>query len=428
MTPTRTSSGAQSTAQPATSMRGADIPPFYAGEIGRQAAALQRAGRRIIAMHFGQPTLGPPPAVHAAAHRAIDCGPTGYYESLELRERIARHYQDTYSVTVATARILLTSGASAGLVAAFTTLFAAGDRIGLARPGYPAYRNSLLALGRVPVEIDCGAEHDFRLDPALLASVTGALHGLVVASPGNPTGAMLSRGQLAALAAACRARGTQLVSDEIYHGITYGEPAATALECEPRAIVINSFSKLYRMPGWRLGWLVAPEDWVARFSAHLVNFFLTPPTAAQAAAIAAFDDHVDLRAAVQGYARNRALLLAELPAMGLGGLAPPDGAFYLYADVGHLTNDSLAFCRQLLDDTGVAIAPGIDFDTRDGHRHVRLSFAVSTEEVTRALALLRPWLQSRRPDRPPTPTTTVNESPASGGELDAPGRAPIISA
>jgi aspartate/methionine/tyrosine aminotransferase len=185
------------------------------------------------------------------------------------------------------------------------------------------------------------------------------------------------------------------VSDEIYHGIGYGEPAATALACDPRAIVINSFSKLYRMPGWRLGWLVAPEDCVARLSAHLINFFLTPPSAAQQAAIAAFDDPADLRAAVASYARNRALLLAELPGMGLSGIAPPDGAFYLYLDVGHLTNDSLAFCRELLDATGVAFAPGIDFDPRGGQRFVRLSFAVSNDEVVRALELLRPWLRAR---------------------------------
>lgn len=377
-------------------MRGAEIPPFYAGEIGRQAAALQRAGRRIIAMHFGQPTLGPPPAVRAAAHRAIDAGPNGYFESPELRERIARHYRDAYGVTVPATRILLTSGASAGLVAAFTTMFATGDRIGIGRPGYPAYRNSLAALGREPVEIDCGAAQGFRLDARLVAAVPGRLHGLVVASPGNPTGAMLSRAQLAAVAQACRDRGTLLISDEIYHGISYGEAAATALEFEPRALVINSFSKLYRMPGWRLGWLVAPQDCVARLSAHLINFFLTPPSAAQQAAIAAFDDPADLQAAVAGYARNRERLLAELPAMGLAGIAPPDGAFYLYADVGHLTRDSLAFCRELLDDTGISMAPGIDFDTVHGQRFVRLSFAVSNDEVAEALALLRPWLQRRR--------------------------------
>lgn len=376
-------------------MRGVDVPPFYAGEIGRQAASLQRSGRRIVAMHFGQPTLGPPSAVRAAAHRAIDTGPNGYIESLELRERIAGHYLETYGVRVPVSRILLTAGASAGLVATFTTMFAAGDRIGLARPGYPAYRNSLAALGRVPVEIDCGADCGFRLDPSRVAGQTDPLHGLIVASPGNPTGAMLAHHELAAVAEACRARGTQLISDEIYHGIAYGEPATTALACDPRAIVINSFSKLYRMPGWRLGWLVAPDDCVARLSAHLVNFFLTPSSMAQHAALAAFDDPTDLRAAVDGYARNRALLLAELPAMGLQGLSPPDGAFYLYANVGHLTQDSLAFCHELLDATGVAFAPGIDFDPRLGQRFVRLSFAVSHDDVARAIELLSPWLRTR---------------------------------
>ncbi len=385
----------ESASRPHAAMRGVDVPPFHAGEIGRHAARLQRAGRAIVAMHFGQPTLGPPPAVRAAAHRAIDTGPNGYVESLELRERVARHYDETYGVQVPPSRILLTAGASAGLVATFTTLFAAGDRIGLARPGYPAYRNALAALGRVAVEIDCGAERGYRLDPARIARVSGALHGLVVASPGNPTGAMLDRLGLAAVAEACRARGTQMISDEIYHGIVFGEPAATALEVDPRAIVINSFSKYYRMPGWRLGWLVAPEDCVARLSAHLINFFLTPPSAAQQAALAAFDDPADLRAAVDGYARNRRLLLAELPGIGLRGLTPPDGAFYLYADVGHLTDDSLAFCHDLLEATGVAFAPGIDFDPLEGRRFVRLSFAVSHDEVAQALERLSTWLRAR---------------------------------
>jgi aspartate/methionine/tyrosine aminotransferase len=394
-------------------MRGTDIPPFYAGQIGAQAHRLRRAGRPVIGMHFGQPTEPPPPGVHAAAHRSIDTGPTGYYESPELRERIAHHYHETYGLRIAPSRVLLTLGASAGLVAAFTTLFAGGDRVGVLRPGYPAYRNALRALGREPVEIDCGPERAFRLGPDQVEAVPGALHGLIVASPGNPTGAMLSRPALAAVAAACRARGTQLISDEIYHGISYGQPATCALEVEPRAIVVNSFSKLYRMPGWRLGWMVVPEDAVARFSAQLINFFLTPSTMAQDAALAAFDDPASLRAAVASYARNRATLLEALPAMGLGGLVPPDGAFYLYADVGHLTDDSLAFCRELLEDTGVAIAPGIDFDPVHGRRFVRFSFAVSEAEVEEALARLRPWFERR--SRAAAAATQAGGVPASEG-------------
>ncbi|MCU0760533.1 MAG: aminotransferase class I/II-fold pyridoxal phosphate-dependent enzyme [Steroidobacteraceae bacterium] len=380
-------------------MRGTDIPPFYASQVGARAHRLRRAGRSVIGMHFGQPTEPPPPGVHAAAHRAIEDGPTGYYESPELRARIARHYLDAYGLHVASSRILLTLGASAGLVATFTTLFASGDRVGVVRPGYPAYRNALRALGREPVEIDCGPERGFRLGAEQVAGVPGELHGLVVASPGNPTGAMLSRAALAEVAGACRARGTQLVSDEIYHGISFTGPATCALEVEPQAIVINSFSKLYRMPGWRLGWIVVPEAAVERFGAQLINLFLTPSTLSQEAAIAAFDDRGSLQAAVAGYARNRATLLAALPTMGLRGLVPPDGAFYLYADVGHLTDDSLAFCHELLEDTGIAIAPGIDFDPRRGQRFVRLSFAVSEAEVDEAIARLRPWLARREAAR-----------------------------
>ena len=394
-------------------LRGTDIPPFYAGQIGVQAQRLRRAGRTVIGMHFGQPTEPPPPGVHAAAHRALESGATGYYESPELRERIARHYQETYGLQVPASRILLTLGASAALVATFTTAFATGDRIGLARPGYPAYRNALRALGREPVEIDCGPERGFRLGADQVEALPGVLHGLIVASPGNPTGAMLDRDALAAVAAACRARGTLLISDEIYHGIGYRGAATCALEVEPRAIVINSFSKLYRMPGWRLGWMVVPQDCVARFSAQLINLFLTPSTLSQDAALAAFDDPGSLRAAVDGYARNRATLLAELAAMGLVGIAPPDGAFYLYADVGHLTDDSLTFCRELLEDTGVAIAPGIDFDPVHGRRFVRLSFAVSAAEIAEAVARLRPWFARRAAQR-------LSAAPAARSPTDAP--------
>jgi aspartate/methionine/tyrosine aminotransferase len=378
-----------------TTLRGAVVPPFYTSRIARQAAELVRAGRAVVPMHFGQPTAGTPPLARAAAAHALAADPTGYVESRELIERIARHYREAYGVEVAPARILLTNGASAALVATFAALFAAGDRIALARPGYPAYRNALQALGRVAVEVDCGAASGYRLTAAQLAAVPGELHGAVVASPANPTGAMLDAAGLAAVAAACRARGAVLISDEIYHGIAYGARAVSALEVDPDAIVINSFSKLYRMPGWRLGWLVVPEPLAAQLSAYVINFFLTPPTLAQAAALAAFDDPGELARVVAGYRRNRDLLIAELGAAGIAGLAPPDGAFYLYADVGHLTRDSLAFCERLLAETGVATAPGIDFDTVHGHRCIRLSFAVSPEEVDRAVALLRPWLAAQ---------------------------------
>ncbi|HXQ64381.1 MAG TPA: aminotransferase class I/II-fold pyridoxal phosphate-dependent enzyme [Steroidobacteraceae bacterium] len=393
-------------------LRGAAVPPFYTSLVARQAADLARAGRPVIPMHFGQPSAGTPPRARAAAARALALDPTGYVESRELIERIARHYRDLYGVDVAPARILLTNGASAALVAAFAALFGPGDRIGICRPGYPAYRNALTALSREAVEIDCGPDTGFRLTAEALTKIDPPLNGLVVASPANPTGAMLDRTQLAALAAECGVQGIRLLSDEIYHGISFGPRAVSALEVAPEAIVINSFSKLYRMPGWRLGWLVVPEALAARLSAYVINLFLTPPTLSQYAALAAFDDGDELARSVDTYRVNRDLLLRGLAAMGVTRIVPPDGAFYLYADVGHLTRDSLAFCRRLLADTGVATAPGIDFDPVHGQRFIRLSFAITTPEVERALALLGPWLAGQpRLDGPPA------ESPDAGDAL-----------
>ena len=373
-------------------MRGVDIPPFFTGEIGQLAAQRVAQGRELIPMHYGEPALGASRLAIAAAHRALDHEPMQYWNSPRLRERIAQLYRDDYGVQVSPERILLSAGASAGLIAVFTAMFAAGDRIGLLRPGYPAYRNSLRALGRVAVEIDCGAQDGYRLNPRVLAEVAEPLHGLVLASPNNPTGAMLDQAQLAAVAEVCRARGTRLISDEIYHSIVYGAPAVCALQVDPDAIVVNSFSKLYRMTGWRLGWLVAPPDCVAALSAHLINFFLTPPAISQYAALAAFDDLHELRGAVRTYAHNRARLLAELPPLGLGRMVAPDGAFYLYLDIAHLTDDSLAFCLRLLQETGIAAAPGIDFDPGHGRHCIRLSFAISSQQVERAIDLLRGWL------------------------------------
>ncbi|HXQ30782.1 MAG TPA: aminotransferase class I/II-fold pyridoxal phosphate-dependent enzyme [Steroidobacteraceae bacterium] len=395
---------------PAVRPRGADVAPFYTSLVARQAADLSRAGRPVIPMHFGQPSAGTPPGARAAAAHALALDPTGYVESRELIERIARHYREVYGVDVAPVRILLTNGASAALVAAFAALFGPGDRIGICRPGYPAYRNALAALSREAVEIDCGLDTGFRLTAGALTAIDPPLNGLIVASPANPTGAMLDRAQLTALARECSARGIRLLSDEIYHGISFGARAVSALEVEPEAIIINSFSKLYRMPGWRLGWLVVPEALAARLSAYVINLFLTPPTLSQHAALAAFDDGEELARTVDSYRVNRDLLLGGLAAMGITRIAPPDGAFYLYANVGHLTRDSLAFCRRLLADTGVATAPGIDFDPVNGQRFIRLSFAITTPEIERALELLGPWLA-----RQPRLDGPSAESPDAGG-------------
>jgi aspartate/methionine/tyrosine aminotransferase len=368
--------------------RGVDVPPFYAGQISREATKLARAGREIIPMHFGQPTIGPPPAVLEAARRALSSNALGYWESDDLRERIARHYQDTYAVQVLPEQILLTSGASAALVAIFTSLFKVGDRIAIARPGYPAYRNALNALQRTVVEIDCGPESGFQLTAERIASLPEAPHGLIVASPSNPTGAVIEPAALRAIVDVCRERNIRLISDEIYHGITYGAQAATALAFDPEAIIVNSFSKLYRMPGWRLGWIIVPTPYVRRVQSHLTNLFLTPPALSQQAALAAFDSPDDLRAPVATYTRNREILLSALPKGNFPRITSPEGAFYIYADVSHLTNDSLAFCKRLLRDVGVAIAPGIDFDPINGNRFVRFSFAGATAEIERAVELL----------------------------------------
>jgi aspartate/methionine/tyrosine aminotransferase len=368
--------------------RGIDVPPFYAGQISREAMKLARTGREIIPMHFGQPTIGPPPAVLDAARRALSSNGLGYWESDDLRERIAQHYRDTYAVHVLPEQILLTSGASAGLVAIFTSLFKVGDRIAVARPGYPAYRNALNALQRTVVEIDCGPESGFQLTARHIEALPEAPHGLIIASPSNPTGAVIAPDALRAIVDVCRDRNIRLISDEIYHGITYGAEAKTALAFHADAIVVNSFSKLYRMPGWRLGWIVVPTLYRHRVQSHLTNLFLTPPALSQQAALAAFDSPDDLRCAVSTYARNRDLLLNALPGLGFPRITSPDGAFYIYADVSHLTDDSLAFCRSLLVDVGVAIAPGIDFDPINGNSFVRMSFAGATAQIERAVELL----------------------------------------
>lgn len=374
----------------------ADIDPFRAIGISRLAHALKAGGRSIIHMEFGQPSTGAPPAAITEAHRVLDADGMGYWESPRLRERIARLYDTRYGAAVNPDNILLTCGASPALVLALSAAFAPGDRIALARPGYVAYRNTIKALHMVPVEIDCGAEVRFQLTADAVAALEPAPAGLIVASPANPTGTIIAEAELAAIAAVCRARGIRIISDEIYHGLSYVGPTPSMLQFAPGAFVINSFSKYWSMAGWRLGWLVAPDALLAQCRALIGNLFLTPPSLAQHAGLAAMDEHDILEGHVATYARNRDLLLAALPALGLRSIAPPDGAFYIWADIGHLTDDSLAFCEQLLRDTGVATAPGVDFDPVHGHRFMRFSFAVSTGEIEEALRRMEPWFAGRR--------------------------------
>ena len=372
-----------------------EVEPFHAIAISRLAHALKAQGRSVIHMEFGQPSTGAPRAALAEAHRVLEAEAMGYWESAPLRERIARTYRDDHGLEVDPDRVILTCGASPALVVALTAGFAPGSRIAMARPGYVAYRNVARALHLEPVEIGCGPAERYQLTAAALEALEPAPAAAVVASPANPTGTVIAREEMAAIAAVCRSRGIRLISDEIYAALSYVGPVSSMLEFAPDAIVINSFSKYYSMAGWRLGWLVVPPDLLPRARACVGNLFLTAPSLAQHAGLVAMDSRDELDGHLATYRRNRALLLDALPTLGLDRIAPPDGAFYVYADVSRFTDDSLAFCTELLRDTAVATAPGVDFDPVDGHRFMRFSFAVSTPEVEEALGRLRPWFAAR---------------------------------
>lgn len=372
-----------------------EIDPFHAIAISRLAHQMRTEGRSVIHMEFGQPSTGAPAPAIAAAHRILDTDGMGYWESPGLKARIAAHYDETYGVAVNPEQVILTCGASPALVLALSCLFTPGARVALARPGYVAYRNTLRALHLAPVELPCGEAERFQITADAVERLEPAPDGLIVASPANPTGTIIPPEELRALADVCKRRGIALVSDEIYHGLSYTLPAETMLKHAPDALVVNSFSKYFSMAGWRLGWLIVPDSLIDAARARMGNLFLTPPSLAQHAGLIAFDCRDELEGHIRTYARNRERLLKALPKMGLRRIAPPDGAFYIYADVGHLTNDSLSFCEALLRDTGVAVAPGLDFDPVDGNSFIRLSFAVSTDLVEEAIRRIEPWLTAK---------------------------------
>jgi len=376
-------------------MSASEIAPFHAIAISRLAHQMKAEGRSVIHMEFGQPSTGAPKAAIARAHEVLDTDGMGYWESPGLKAAIAGRYGPGDGGPVDPERIILTCGASPALVLALASTFKPGDRVAIARPGYVAYRNSLKALNLVPVEIACGARSGFQLTAGHLAALDPAPAGVIIASPANPTGTIIPAEELSAIAQVCRARGIAVVSDEIYHGLSYGAPARSMLAFEPGALIVNSFSKYFSMAGWRLGWLVCPPDHVARARAFMGNLFLTPPSLSQHAGLVAMDCADELDGHVAVYRANRQRLLDALPALGLASIAPPDGAFYIYADIGHLTDDSLGFCEALLRDTGVATAPGVDFDPVDGGCFIRFSFAVSTAEVEEALRRIIPWFAAR---------------------------------
>jgi aspartate/methionine/tyrosine aminotransferase len=373
--------------------RGA-VPPFIAMEVLRDANERAARGENVLHLEVGQPSTSAPRAVIEAAKRALDSDQLGYTEALgipPLRQRIARHYRDMYGVSIDPARVIATTGSSGAFLLSFLAAFDPGDRVALAAPGYPAYRNILIALGIAPVNLLTGAETRFQPTPALLDEVDGGIDGLIVASPSNPAGTMIDADSFRRLYEYCRRRQIRLVSDEIYHGITYGMKPTTALSLGDDAIVINSFSKYFSMTGWRIGWMVAPTDLLRPIECLAQNLFISPPTLPQIAASVAFDCGDELEANVRRYAENRALLLEQLPRAGFDRLAPADGAFYIYADVSRLTNDSGEFCRRMLADTGVAATPGLDFDVERGHQFIRFSFAGSTADIAAAAARLLAW-------------------------------------
>ncbi len=376
-----------------------DVDPFIVMDVMAEAHREEMRGRRIVHMEVGQPGTPAPAAARRALARAMETVALGYTVALglpELRARIARLYGEWYGIDLDPARVVVTSGSSAGFLLAFTSLFDAGDRVAIAEPGYPSYRNILKSLSLEPVGIPTEAAARFQPRPADLdLARSGRLHGVLVASPANPTGSMLARDALVPLVEAAVAQDIAFISDEIYHGIQYGSRAVSALEISDQAYVINSFSKYFSMTGWRVGWMVVPTDHVRRIERLIQNLFICAPHASQIAALAAIDAADELDANLAVYAANRAVMLERLPRVGFGRIAPPDGAFYVYADVSNLSDNSRALARLILQEAGVAVTPGLDFDPSRGHRSLRFSYAGTAAEIVEGLDRLEDWARGR---------------------------------
>ena len=383
------------------SQRSRGIDSFIVMDVMRAAAAEEAAGRSILHMEVGQPATAAPGAAREAAIIALQRDTLGYTMALgreELRARIARLYADWYGVSLTPDRVVVTTGSSGAFVLAFLAVFDAGDAIALPSPGYPCYRHILSALGQKPVPIETGPQTNWMPTAEQVSSAASrdAIKGLLIASPANPTGTMITSERLAELTRACAQARVRLISDEIYHGLSYGRRAESALQHTNEAIVINSFSKYFSMTGWRIGWMVVPQTLVRVVERLAQNFYISPPAIAQAAALGAFDGMEELEANRRVYEQNRALLLEELPKAGFSSFAPADGAFYLYCDVGDMTNDALAFAKSMLEETGVAATPGVDFDAARGHRYLRFCYAGTTPDMAEAARRLQQWAPSRR--------------------------------
>ena len=382
----------------AAAARRAAIPPFHVMRVIDAVVARRAAGHDVVDLSAGQPSTAAPAPVLAAARAALIADRIGYTNALgipPLREAIARHYRERVGVDVDPANVAVTTGSSGGFGYAFLAAFDAGDTVVMARPGYPAYRNMLAALGCRVVELPCGPDTRFQPTVAQLDALGEPPAGLIVASPANPTGTMVAADELAALIAWCDAHGTRFVSDEIYHGISYGPPATSAWSRGRRSIVVNSFSKYFSMTGWRIGWLLVPDELVDAVDRLAGNFTICPPALSQLAAIAAFEAYDELDANVARYAANRTMLLDALPAIGLDRLAPADGAFYIYADVSEWTDDSMNWAARLLVEAGVAVAPGLDFDVVAGRHFIRMCFAGDGAEIARGVEQFGDWLSAR---------------------------------
>jgi len=369
-----------------------DIAPFLVMDVVEAARVAEAAGRRIVHMEVGQPGTPAPSGARQALARAMEEGPLGYTTSLglpALRERIARLYAERHGLSIDPARVIVTAGASGAFILAFSAFFDAGDRVATGLPGYPSYRQILTAMSLIPEGLPTGADTRFQPAPEMLLD---GLSGVIVASPGNPSGTMLAKGELAALIARAREIGATFISDEIYHGLDFGRPSVSALEVSDEVVVVNSFSKYFSMTGWRVGWMVVPEGAVRAVERLAQNMFICAPHASQVAALAAFDCAGELEANRAVYATNRALMLEGLPKAGFDRIAPPDGAFYVYADVGHLTGDSVAFAADILERAGVAVTPGVDFDPDRGRGTLRFSYAAATAEIEEGLARLSAFM------------------------------------
>jgi aspartate/methionine/tyrosine aminotransferase len=375
-----------------------DVPPFMVMDVMAAAARIEAAGGHVIHMEVGQPAAGAPRTAIAAAHAALAAGRIDYTSALgipSLRERIARHYRDAYGCAVSPERVVVTTGSSGGFILAFLSMFEPGDRVAVTVPGYPPYRHILTALGCEPVLIETNDEtrHALTGEALLAAHRKAPLQGVLVGSPANPTGTMMSREALSSLIAAAEDAGIRFISDEIYHGLDYAFPAVTAAALSQHALVINSFSKYFCMTGWRVGWMVVPDVLVRPIERLQQNLSISVPSLSQIAAEAAFDGAAEMEEIKHGYQENRRILIEGLPKAGLTRFLPADGAFYLYADVSDFTSDSFDFAKQMLEQAHVAATPGLDFDPIHGRSFIRFSYARSAEEMREAVDRIAHWLK-----------------------------------